>query len=177
MLMIIGMPQVTDAGLASLHGLTKLESLVIRKTAATAQGIAQLYQALPDCSVNTDVFIAGSAGIQQIVMWKIAESQTRIAAVTDPARIGKIRELIHSIDQTGQQIDDRDRNTPMPATLRLEFKGTNRTLYEVRLGNGALQRSWLDKWGWAKWHLPDEQEFQFLELLEQIKTSDAMSEE
>jgi hypothetical protein len=169
MLMIIGMPQVTDAGLASLHGLTKLESLVIRKTAATEQGIAQLYQALPDCSVNTDVFIAGSAGIQQIVVWRIEGSRAPVGSVTDPVRIGKIRELIYSIDQTGQQIDDRDRNTPLPATLRLEFKGASRSLYEVRLGEGALQRSWLDKWGWAKWQLSDDEESQFLELLAHVE--------
>jgi hypothetical protein len=167
-LMIIGMPQVTDAGLNSLHGLSQLEQLVVRRTAASENGLAQLYKALPDCYVMTDVYVAGPTNIHQIVVSQAgAPKAPTSVVVSDPNRIGRFRDLLRSFDETGQQIDDRDRHTPLPARLRLEFKGATQTLYEVRLGHGALQRTRLDQWGWTKWHLSDEQESQFLELLEQ----------
>jgi hypothetical protein len=170
-LMIIGMPQVTDAGLNSLHGLSQLEQLVVRRTAASENGLAQLYKALPDCYVMTDVFVAGPTNIQQIVVSKAEALQSPVSVVSDGERIGKLRALLRSFDEWGQQIDDRDRDEPLPATLRLEFKGATRTLYEVRIGHGALQRTRLDQWGWTKWQLSDEQESQFLELLEQSGAS------
>jgi hypothetical protein len=168
-LMIIGMPQVTDAGLTSLHGLSKLEQLVVRKTAATENGVAQLYQALPDCCVFTDVYVPGPANVRKIVVSKIDGQPAPVSVISDPDRIGKFRKLLRLIDDTGQQIDDRDRQEPMPAKLRLEFKGRARTLHEVRLGHGTLQRSRLDQWGWTKWQLSDEQESLFLELLADVE--------
>jgi hypothetical protein len=168
-LMILGMPQVTDAGLISLHGLPKLKQLVVRRTAATEHGLAQLYKALPNCHIVTDVFVPGPANIQQIIVSKIGAPQAPVGVVADPERIGKLRELLRSFDESGQQIDDRNRDEPLPAKLRLEFKGAARALYEVRLGHGALQRTRLDQWGWTKWRLSDDEESQFLKLLEHIE--------
>jgi hypothetical protein len=170
-LMIMGMPQVTDAGLARLHKLSKLKTLVLRRTATTRNGLTQLYKTFPDCHIITDVFVSGPANIQQIVVSKIGAPQAIIRVIPDGERIGKIREMLRSFDETGQQIDDRDRDEPLPATLRLEFKGATRNLYEVRVGHGALQRTRLDQRSWTKWQLSDDEKFQFLDLLEDIAIS------
>jgi hypothetical protein len=143
--------------------------LVVRKTAASENGLVDLYKALPDCYVMTDVFVAGPTNVQQIVVSKAGAPQAPVRMVSDGERIGMLRELLRSFDESGQEIDDRDRDQPLPATLRLEFKGATRTLYEVRLGRGALQRTRLEQWGWTKWQLSDEQEAKFLDLLEHVE--------
>jgi hypothetical protein len=119
------------------------------------------------------MYFAGPTNIQQIVVSKAGAPQAPVGVISDGERIGKIREMLRSFDESGQQIDDRyrDRDEPLPATLRLVFKGETRTLYEVRVGHGALQRTRLDQWGWTKWHLSDDEEFQFLDLLEDIAIS------
>ena len=44
--------EVTDAGLVHLTGLTKLESLNLRDTQITGAGVADLKKALPKCSIR-----------------------------------------------------------------------------------------------------------------------------
>ncbi len=44
---------LTDAGLHDLHGLTKLTYLDLRRTKASAAGIAELQKALPKCKIVT----------------------------------------------------------------------------------------------------------------------------
>jgi hypothetical protein len=164
-LMLISLPQVTDAGLVHLHGLTKLEDLVIRRTGVTEAGLEQFFKALPDCRVITDVPIQGPAEIQQIVVWRIRPPEVKLGVISNPDRIGAIRALVEDWTENATQIDDRDSDTPLPAKIRLEFKGRTRTLYEVRFGNNTFQRNFRREW-WGKWQLSDEQESQILELLE-----------
>ena len=45
-------PGITDAGLVHLETLTGLETLSIRNTRVTSQGIEQLQSALPDCTIS-----------------------------------------------------------------------------------------------------------------------------
>ena len=44
--------KVSDAGLAHLKGLTKLESLLLYSTKVTNAGVKQLQQALPNCKIK-----------------------------------------------------------------------------------------------------------------------------
>ncbi len=44
-------PKITDAGLGHLRGLTHLQYLDIQGTAVTAEGVARLQQALPNCKI------------------------------------------------------------------------------------------------------------------------------
>ena len=45
---------LTDAGIKHLAGLTNLESLDLRRTKASAAGIAELQKALPGCQIVWD---------------------------------------------------------------------------------------------------------------------------
>ena len=45
---------LTDAGIKHLAGLTNLESLDLRRTKATAAGIAEQQTALPKCKIEWD---------------------------------------------------------------------------------------------------------------------------
>ncbi|MFP6657003.1 MAG: hypothetical protein VB853_02415 [Pirellulales bacterium] len=44
--------KVTDAGLAHLSGLTKLERLWLTRTQVTDAGVKKLQQALPKCDIS-----------------------------------------------------------------------------------------------------------------------------
>ncbi len=46
-------PEVTDAGLAHLAGLTALKELDLTRTDVTDVGVAELQKALPNCSIET----------------------------------------------------------------------------------------------------------------------------
>ncbi len=51
-LSLLGCAQVTDAGLEHLHGLSSLRSLNLERTNVTAEGVAKLTKALPNCEVK-----------------------------------------------------------------------------------------------------------------------------
>ncbi|MBQ76918.1 MAG: hypothetical protein CMQ20_18095 [Gammaproteobacteria bacterium] len=44
--------KITDAGLAHLKGLTKLETLSLSRTKITDAGVKSLKEALPDCEIE-----------------------------------------------------------------------------------------------------------------------------
>ncbi len=45
---------LSDAGIKHLAGLAKLEALDLRRTKASAAGIAELQKALPKCKIDWD---------------------------------------------------------------------------------------------------------------------------
>ncbi|NLE37776.1 MAG: hypothetical protein GX621_07105 [Pirellulaceae bacterium] len=44
--------RITDAGLEHLKGLTRLETLDLRDTPVTDEGVRRLQHALPDCRIE-----------------------------------------------------------------------------------------------------------------------------
>jgi hypothetical protein len=167
-LILVNMPQVTDAGLTHLHGVSGLEYVVLRRTGVTEKGVTQLYQALPDCRVVWDGFVPGAAEVKQIVVTTIGDADGRTRVISEPARIGKIRALISACNEEPKTFEWS--NEPAPATFSLRFMGLSRVLYEVQIGNGALQQklykvsnTYPDSW--AKSEISDAQEFQFAEQL------------
>ncbi|MCI0335507.1 MAG: hypothetical protein L0228_20055 [Planctomycetes bacterium] len=168
-LWLLNMPQITDAGLAHLHGLTRLKRIMIRRTGVTGEGLKQFYKALPDCHVVSDVFVPGAAEVQRVVVWKVGPPDEQVNVVSDPERIGKMRALLETSKERQQQFERR-LNDPWPATYYLQFMGRSRVLYEVRLGDGTMQQNvgkpandYPDLW--AKWGISESEEAHFIELL------------
>jgi hypothetical protein len=84
--------------------------------------------------------------------------------ITDGARIAAILGRIEEIRE--QDIYEGRIGEPWPADFRLDFVGQNRRLYEVRLGQGALQQTIVRFSRWAKWPITDEQQSSLLDLIQ-----------
>jgi hypothetical protein len=52
---------------------------------------------------------------------------------------------------------------PWPAEIVLQCIGATRVLYEVRIGDGALQQNY--RTNWTKWSVTHEQQVQLMDLL------------
>jgi hypothetical protein len=123
---------ITDAGLKHLQNLQNLEYLSIGSNKITEQGIIELGVFLPDCFMRlNDKIIA-----QQIKRLEIYETRPRekiIKSITDQERIAKIIDILESGGWEGEYKD-----ADFPTRFRLDFKGRNRCLYQMRLGKGRI---------------------------------------
>jgi hypothetical protein len=161
-LMLVGLKQVTDAGLVQLYGLSNLEDLALDYTGVTAEGVRQLRAALPDCRVISDVSTSDSQNVRRIVVRKLAEPDTAVAAISDSGRIGDVLGRLRTI--TDSEISDWRADDPWPADYKLEFWGQSRILYEARIGQLIFEQNYRAR-RWTKWTITDEQEAQLLQLL------------
>jgi hypothetical protein len=160
--MLLRLASVTDAGLLQLHGLTNLEGLTIRGTAMTEKGLQQLYDALPDCHIVTDVSVPGPLNIQKIVMRNVDHEQVALAELVAPHQISEVVQLVEVIKKQGTF--EVRRAEPLPAAYSLEFRGKSRVLYEARFGDGAFQVSFQRFGVWTKWSISDELKEQLLDF-------------
>ncbi|MEX2316262.1 MAG: hypothetical protein WD669_03855, partial [Pirellulales bacterium] len=152
-MMLMGMPKITDAGLAHLHGLSNLETLTLRGTGVTAAGLQELMRALPDCRIITDVDVPGTGSVQRIVVRKVASPDEVVAEISAPQRIA---DIVANLKQLTPEEGFVHLDEPAPADRVLEFVGGSRVLYEVRLGAGSLQKNFPGIW--TKWNVTEEQQ-------------------
>ena len=85
-LMIVGMPNVTDAGVAQLHRLSNLENVVLHRTKITAQGLEKLEDALPDCRIICDAKVSGPRNVRCIRLRRLGKSEGAIGDIKDSAQ-------------------------------------------------------------------------------------------
>jgi hypothetical protein len=176
-LYIANMPKITDAGLPQLHRLSNLKKITIRRTGVSVEGLKQLYKALPDCHVVSDLFVPGAAEVQRIVVWKLGEPDEQVNSISDPARIGEMRMLIEESEKEHNfYAGDFRLNEPWPgATHRIEFVGKTRVLYEMRIGARLVQMNVAKPANnypdyWVKWGISESVESEFAKLLEPTST-------
>jgi len=165
-LMLLQLPQVTDAGLDHLHGLANLEYALIRNTGATEAGFRRLMTALPDCRIVTDVKIDYPGSVQRIVTRTVVNSQGKdemLSETADPGRIAEIVAATESFTSEDTWIGRAD--NPLPGSHVLQFYGATRVLYEVRIGEGKLQKHFHPWTNWVSWRITADQQQQLLDLV------------
>jgi hypothetical protein len=143
-LMLLNLKKVTDAGLVHLQNLSNLEDMSIHRCAVTAAGLQQLCAALPDCRIIASPVVApGPQNVRRIIVRKIAAPNEKLLEISDAARIAEIVDLIETT-LAGTLSDYREE--PWPASFELSLMGKSRRLYQVRIGDGALQSSYRTRW-------------------------------
>jgi hypothetical protein len=162
-LMLLQLPQITDAGLDHLHGLANLEYAVIRHTGATEAGIQRLMEALPDCRIVTDVEINYPGSVRRIVIRSVDNARGTdeiVRETTDPSHLAEIIAATESLVSDDAWIGRADK--PFPANYVLQFFGATRLLYEIRISENTLQKNWEN---WVRWQITAEQQQQLLDVV------------
>jgi len=160
-LYLVGLP-ITDAGLAHLQSLTNLERFCIRRTKVTESGLEELYNALPDCwIVSDDAWFPSVMQIRRISVWEELPQEERIATISEPDRIAKIKECLEQYRAQHQGGWSNVWDSASEPRLRVDFEGRSRCLCQIRLGDGFFQFGW----GWTYRPMSDSEAKQLLDLL------------
>lgn len=123
---------ITDAGLKHLQNLHGLEYLFVRGKKVTNQGMIGFDKYLPDCWILlNDKPVSTQA--KRLEIYETHPQEKLIKSITDQERIAKIIDFLEFSGWEGEYKD-----AEFSTRFRLDFKGRNRCLYQVRLEKGRI---------------------------------------
>lgn len=138
-LFIIGAAGLDDNDVGRLATMKQLERLQLYKTKITPVGLKRLYDALPDCRIDTDIAGRGSRNVRRVQVRRPPTDAGggTVEVITDKTRI---KELLNWSDSVRSGNLDVTEVRPAGTFTELVFYGKSRPLYHVLVSESEHHR-------------------------------------